>query len=74
MNQPNQPQQPIKMRAGNGIIEVCPHCSTPVPPAHSYQDAGNQVWLKKACPTCNAVFSLEGPFRSHGEANPTVYK
>ena len=55
-------------------IEVCGNCHTPVPPAHSFQGPDNKVWRKRSCPSCGAIFTMEGPFRDHQTANPRVFK
>ena len=55
-------------------IEVCSDCGTPVPAAYSFQDPSNRIWKKRACPTCNAIFSLEGPYKDHQSANPMVLR
>lgn len=56
------------------LLEVCSNCGTPVPGAHSFQDGSNKIWSKRSCPSCQAIFSLEGPFPNHQTANPTVFK
>ena len=79
MNQQNfggqgGPQIQVMQTQDGNRIEVCSNCKTPVPPAHSFQDASNQVWRKRSCPSCQAIFTMEGPFRDHQSANPTVFK
>lgn len=66
--------EPIMMKTGQGTILVCPYCKNPIPKPFSYQDGNNRVWKKTACDVCGRVFALDGPYRSHAEANPTVFK
>lgn len=62
--------EPLKVKAGNTTVEVCPNCGTPIGPVHSYQAPDGKIYKRRACIQCNIVFSLEGPYRTHGEAVP----
>ena len=64
----------VRMQTGSGSIEVCSQCQVPVPPKSSYEDASGRIWARVVCPVCNTVFKMDGPFRTHGEANPKVFK
>ena len=66
--------QPRRIQTSNGFVEVCPYCNNPIPPAYSFQDDANRIWSKLACERCGITFKLDGPFRSHQEANPRVFK
>lgn len=80
MNQQSQiggaagPQIQVMQTTDGHRIEVCGNCGTPVPPAHSFQDGSNKIWKKRSCPSCQAIFSMEGPFPNHQSANPLVFK
>lgn len=74
MNDNRGPEIEVFRTTDGKQIEVCSNCKTPVPPSHSFQDASNRIWKKRACPSCGATFTLEGPYNDHQSANPLAFK
>lgn len=73
---PQMPQQPftIRRKLGNKVVEVCGKCHHPMPQPFSFQAADNMIYKKYACENCGWVIRIDGPFRSHIEANPRPFK